>query len=79
MIFTEIDRFHKKFPNFELIENTPTECLNVIVAGGVIAKSRTIQLPSIILNLINGVDKLLVTSLPSVFALGRQICIRKKF
>ena len=78
MIFTDIDRFHKKFPNFELIENTPTECLNVIVAGGVIAKSRTIQIPSIIQILSTG-GQIVGYFLPSVFALGRQICIRKKF
>lgn len=78
MVFSDTDRFHSNFPNFELIENTPTECIKVLVAGGVIAKSKTIQLPTMLLHFINAVDSFLVSFSPSVFALGRQICIRKK-
>lgn len=78
MVFSDRDRFHGHFPNLELIENTPTECMKVLVAGGVIAKSKTIQLPMMLLRLINAADKFLVSFSPSVFALGRQICIRKK-
>ena len=61
-----------------MIENTPTECINVLVAGGVVAKSKTVQLPMMILQLIDMVDSFLVSAAPSVFSLGRQICVRKK-
>ena len=78
MVFSDTDRFHSNFPNFELIENTPTERIKVLVSGGVIAKSKTIQLPMMLLHLINAVDRFLVSFSPSAFALGRQIRIRKK-
>jgi len=78
MVFSDTNRFHNYFPNFELIENTPTECIKVLVAGGVISKSKTIQLPEMILSIINGLDRILVAFSPPLFALGRQICIRKK-
>ena len=78
MVFLDRDRIHTNFPNFEFIENTPTECINVLVAGGVVAKSKTVRLLMMILRLINMVGSFLVSAAPSVFALGRQICVRKK-
>jgi hypothetical protein len=78
LVFSDTDRFHSNFPNFELIENTPTECIKVLVSGGVIAKSKTIQLPMMLLHLVNAVDSFLVFFYRQYLLLGDKFASGKR-
>lgn len=77
MLFKDKKRFESFFPNLKLEKNKLCECLIFPLSGGVISKRKTIQLPMFCLKLIDHLDRLLVRSFPSIFALGRKVVIRK--
>lgn len=78
MLFTNVSRFQYVFTGLEVERNEPCECLLFPVSGGVVATTKVPELPNIILNLIERIDKVLVLLLPSVFAMGRRVVVRKR-
>ena len=77
MLFSDPDRFHRALPGLKVIRNELCECFIFPLSGGVIAKSRTVNLPRMLLEGVNAIDALLVRMLPSVFALGRRVVLEK--
>jgi SAM-dependent methyltransferase len=79
MLFNNNDAFEDAFPGLSVELNETCECLIFPLSGGVISKTKIIELPSMILSRIMAIDRVLIKILPSVFALGRRTVIRKIF
>jgi SAM-dependent methyltransferase len=77
LLFDDKIKFHLHFPNFTIIEYRFSEFFNFINSGGVISKTIYIPLPKIILKVIKHIDDFLVSMFPSIFALQRQIVLKK--
>tara|TARA_Y100001968_G_C19375131_1_gene727208 strand:+ start:493 stop:1251 length:759 start_codon:yes stop_codon:yes gene_type:complete len=79
MLFEDSNRFEKVFTNSKIIHSKLTEFLIFPLSGGVISKSKTINLPIFILKIIHILDTILIKLFPSFFPLGMEIVIQKKY
>lgn len=77
LLFSQPERFEAEFPALRIRRNTLCESLLLFLSGGVIAKTRTIQLPLFLLKAVDALDKFLVWSFPELFAVGRRIVLQK--
>ena len=77
LLFQNKDRFEKECPGFEVILNEITEFMIFPLSGGVIAKTKTINLPLFVLRSVSVIDRCLIAILPSVFGLGRRVVLQK--
>jgi len=78
MLFSNKKRFENNFKNARIIHSKLREFLLLPISGGVISKSKTINLPFWLLEIINFVDNILVRISPSIFASIREVVIQKK-
>ena len=78
MLFSDKEKFENKFNNTKIIHSKLREFLLLPISGGVISKSKTVNLPFWILRIINLVDNVLVKISPSTFASQREVVIQKK-
>jgi hypothetical protein len=67
----------RKYHSLEITKQSHSEFFNFINSGGVIAKTASIQLPIFMLKGLEFIDTLLANSAPSIFALQRQIVLKK--
>ena len=77
MLFSDAAAFERAMPEFKIELNKQCECFAFPLSGGVIAKSKTVQLPWSLLRAVNAIDRLLTRWLPGIFALGRSVVLRK--
>jgi len=77
LLFDNTKRFKKEIPYFKIIEQKFSEFLMLPLSGGVIAKKKTINLPNLILEIVNLLDKTFVLISPKIFALQRRIVLKK--
>ncbi|MEM9738418.1 MAG: class I SAM-dependent methyltransferase [Pseudomonadota bacterium] len=77
LLFEDETAFEARVDGFKIIHNRLCECLLFPLSGGVIAKTRTINLPKRILSFVRALDEGLVKLAPGVFALGREVVIEK--
>lgn len=77
LLFSDVQKFEKFFPNFKVERNDLYECFIFPLSGGVISKTKVPKLPLAILKITDFIDKVLIKLLPSIFALGRRVVIRK--
>ena len=77
MLFFDESRFEQVFASFKVTKNELCECLLLPLSGGVIAKTKVPRLPISFLNFVSIVDRVLITFLPSIFALGRRVVLKK--
>jgi SAM-dependent methyltransferase len=79
LIFDNKILFNKKLGDkFFMIHHKYDECLTFINSGGVYSKTIYIPLNNFFLKLTRMVDSFLCFTMPSIFALGRQIVLEKK-
>lgn len=78
MLFHDESRFEEVFTSFKVTKNRLCECLIFSLSGGVTAKTKVPRLSIGIINFVLFVDKVLVTFLPGIFALGRQVVLKKR-
>lgn len=78
LLFANTARFEQAFPGLKVEANELCECLVFPLSGGVISKAQVPELPELLLKTVLFVDRLLVRVAPSLFALGRQVVIRKR-
>jgi SAM-dependent methyltransferase len=78
LLFDDADRFHAEVPQFELLANTPNECLVFLNSGGVTHKTVSIPLPRFALRTLAAIDRLLTRVAPATFALQRSVVLRKR-
>ncbi len=77
MLFFDESRFEHAFASFKITKNELCECFLFPLSGGVTAKTKVPQLPKGFLNFIAIFDRVLITFLPSIFALGRRVVLKK--
>ena len=77
LLFRDEAAFAKQIPNFKFLWNSLNECFLFPLSGGVIAKTRTIPLPSGVYKMVQGIDRLLVCTMPDIFALGCSVALEK--
>ena len=77
MLFFDESRFEQVFASFKVTKNELCECLLFPLSGGVTAKTKVPRLPIGFLNFVSIVDRVLITFLPSIFALGRRVVLKK--
>jgi len=78
LLFESSETFERHVPGYEVIKNDLNECLMFPLSGGVIAKTPVPELPKFLLSTVKQLDRFLVRSAPSLFALGRSVVLRKK-
>ena len=78
MLFRDSNKFEEFIPSLAVERNDLCEFLLFPLSGGVIAKTRTINLPRFILRFIKHIDSLLIRILPNIFACGRLVVLRKR-
>ena len=78
LIFDNKKNFKEKFGNeFKVIHDKLYEFLIFLNSGGVTSKTFYIPLNIFFLNILNFIDKILIKIFPNIFALGRQIVLKK--
>jgi hypothetical protein len=78
LLFRDSSAFTKAFPQYTIELNALNECFLFPLSGGVIAKTRTITFPAWFYNFVAQIDRVLVRLIPSVFALGCSVVLRKR-
>jgi SAM-dependent methyltransferase len=78
LLFDDEKKFHEKVPYFEIVHQSKSECLVYLNSGGIIAKTVSVPLPTFLLKVLGLMDKVLIGIAPNIFALQRQIVLRKK-
>tara|TARA_Y100001970_G_scaffold270362_1_gene364160 strand:+ start:10576 stop:11379 length:804 start_codon:yes stop_codon:yes gene_type:complete len=78
LLFDNKERFSKNTNNiFEIIHDEYSEFLIFINSGGIYSKSKYIPLNYLFLRFFWLLDKILTKVFPNIFALGRQIVLKK--
>ncbi len=75
LLFDNLTEFKNRVGYFNCIHHSFSEFLIFLNSGGVIAKTRHIPLPLVLLKALNLVDKMLIRLAPQFFALQRQIVL----
>jgi SAM-dependent methyltransferase len=78
LLFNNVNMFHKKFPFLEVVSDLKNEGFILPLSGGVISKVKMIELPNWFLEIVNFIDKVLISIAPNIFAMGRSVIIKKK-
>tara|TARA_Y100000590_G_scaffold27821_1_gene31145 strand:+ start:284 stop:1087 length:804 start_codon:yes stop_codon:yes gene_type:complete len=78
LIFDNNNIFNKKLGSlFEIEYENFTECLIFLNSGGVCSKTFYIPLNNFLLNILDKVDNSLTKMLPKIFAMARQLVLKK--
>tara|TARA_B100000035_G_C20851173_1_gene487489 strand:- start:100 stop:780 length:681 start_codon:yes stop_codon:yes gene_type:complete len=77
LLFQDGKLFEKKIP-LKILKNSLNEFLLLPFSGGVIAKSKTIELPIFVLKLIDLFDRVMIYFFPNLFAFGRSVVLKKE-
>ncbi len=77
LLFDNENKFRQKAPYFEIIRNKYSEFFIFLNSGGVIAKTFYIPMSLFLLKIIKIIDNILVKISPKIFALQRQIVLKK--
>jgi len=78
LIFDDVNIFNKNLGSYFKIEyENFSECFIFLNSGGVCSKTFYIPLNNFLLNILNKIDNILVKTFPKIFAMGRQLVLRK--
>jgi hypothetical protein len=77
LLFSNPKQFETQVPQFSIALNEVCECFIFPLSGGVIAKTKMVELPIWVLNGIHRLDQFLIRLFPSVFAMGRRVVLVK--
>lgn len=77
LLFDDMRAFEKHFPYFKAEKKGFSEFFLFLNSGGVISKSPFIPLPILVLRGVEWIDSILTFVLPNIFALQRQLVLRK--
>ena len=78
LLFSSRAAFESRVKGFSLERNELCEGLIFPLSGGVLARAPHLELPLRVLELLDGLDRVLISRFPGVFALGRRVVLRKK-
>jgi len=77
LLFSDEKKFENSIPGFKIIRNELFESMLLPLSGGVIAKTKMVQLPVWLLKGVEKFDSLLVKVAPSIFSVGRKVILKK--
>lgn len=77
LLFRDKAAFEAHAKGFTIERYELNECLVFPLSGGVIAKTRTVNLPDPLLKLVDGLDALLIKLAPETFAMASRIVLRR--
>jgi SAM-dependent methyltransferase len=77
LMFRDGAEFERRIPGFRIEKNSLNECFVFLASGGVVVRAKTVELPKFALRTIDALDRALVKLMPSVFAMGRSVVLRK--
>ena len=77
LLFDDEKKFNTFFKRLTITKHKNVEFLIFLLSGGVVSKIKMIELPYLFLRTINLLDKILVCLFPKIFALGKEIVIKK--
>ncbi len=77
LLFDDPANFKKSVSYFKIVKASYSEFFNFLNSGGVIAKTFFIPLPLFVLKIVKKIDDLLANAFPKIFALQRQIILKK--
>ena len=77
LLFGNVEKFEKNQPGLKVERNELCEGMIFPLSGGVIAKTKTVNLPRPALQGVSFLDSILIKLFPKIFALGRRVVIRK--
>ncbi|MGA8757240.1 MAG: methyltransferase domain-containing protein [Stellaceae bacterium] len=77
LLFEDKKNFSARIKGFEVIYDYFSECLMLLLSGGVTAKTRTVELSTSILTAVDYIDGMLCRLLPMIFAMRRSVVLRK--
>lgn len=77
LLFSDTAEFERRIPGFVVEKNALNECFVFLASGGVVVRAKTVELPRFALRAIDALDGVLVKLMPSVFAMGRSVVLRK--
>tara|TARA_B100000686_G_C16705307_1_gene925883 strand:- start:19 stop:822 length:804 start_codon:yes stop_codon:yes gene_type:complete len=78
LVFDDINMFNKNLGSLFTIEHENfAECFTFLNSGGVCSKTFYIPLNNFFLNILNTIDNSLVRFFPKIFAMGRQLVLKK--
>lgn len=78
MLFESAPEFEKVFSGLKIVRNETGEFMLFPLSGGVISKTPVPELPYFVLKTVKIVDKILTSSFPTIFAMGRSVVITKQ-
>ena len=78
LLFSNKNLFQYHFPEVTIKHLKFREFFIFPLSGGVIARSKTINLPTLILSIIDFIDNLLISISSKLFPLGMEVVIEKK-
>ncbi len=77
LLFDQPTAFLNHQPGWQIVQDSPCECLMFLNSGGVTAKTAYLPLPEVALRCVEKIDNTLAKLAPNVFALGRRIALQK--
>ena len=77
MLFDDLDRFGKRYPEFAVVDSGMSEFFVQFNSGGVTATVPYIPLPWAAMRVVDVVDRVLVAIAPGVFASQRRLVLRR--
>jgi len=77
LLFDDLATFEVKVPCFRVERHEMSECFVFPLSGGVIAKTRTINLPEPVLRAVDVLDGILIKLMPAVFPMARRVVLRR--
>lgn len=77
LLFDDMRAFEKHFPYFKVEKTGFSELFLLLNSGGVISKSPFIPLPTALLRAVRWIDGALTRIAPQIFAMQRQLVLRK--
>lgn len=77
ILFKNPAKFESHFKEFKVLRNELCEGFIFPLSGGVTAKTKIIQLPYFLLELVGWLDRILISLVPRVFALGRRVVLQR--
>lgn len=77
LLWRDRARFEREVPWFRIQRYELNECLIFPLSGGVIAKTRTVNLPVPVLKAVDALDRVLIGLAPETFAMASRLVLRR--
>lgn len=77
LLFGNTELFDRKVTGFRIVKKQMQEGFIFPLSGGVISKTRMVELPDLVLRNVEMLDRLLIRLFPATFALGLSVVLQK--